>query len=57
MNQPSGPDNTVDQRIECRVQNNDNDGAKKAIQEWMELPQNREFVSKHAWIEKWQNDE
>jgi hypothetical protein len=57
MNQPSGPDNTVAQRIECRVQNNDNDGAKKAIQEWMELPQNREFVSKHAWIEKWQNDE
>ena len=57
MNQPSAPDNTVAQRIPCSVANNDNDGAKKAIQEWMELPQNRDFVSKHAWIEKWQSDD
>jgi len=36
------PAGSVQKLIECRVSNDDE--AKKAIQTWMELPENRDFV-------------
>jgi hypothetical protein len=45
------PEGSVQKLIEAKVSNDDE--AKKAISAWMELPENRDFVSQHAWSQQW----
>ena len=48
MNQADG-DNTVTQRIECQIKKDDDEAAKRAIQDWQRLDQNKDFVSRHSY--------